>query len=300
MSGDRLIRPSTGTAAGVPYLALPPTAVDAEPAGPPPIIVVWPGFDPPRTPASFATAMPLTGVPAWRVYLPLAEGSAFGGDELLETGSLERYGEAVEQAANALPAVLAELRTQLDVAGGPVALAGFSAGASAALLAVAEAAVPVTAAALITPVVSPARAIEAAERRTGRTYEWTAAARAVAVRLDFSRRVGDLAERDTKLLFGGGATDEVTGPEEVAELVELLRTSGFRSAEGTTFRMGHALVPEPGVDPRAPTPEAVGVDGALTDWFRERLSVRPKAVPSLDGPVLLDESQLESANGFRG
>ena len=56
----------TGTAAGVPYTALPPaSALD----GPAPLIVTWHMLDAPRTDAAFAAALPMTGVPAWRVHL---------------------------------------------------------------------------------------------------------------------------------------------------------------------------------------------------------------------------------------
>src|SRR4051794_16105062 len=50
----------TGTAAGVPFTALPPAgAVD----GPAPLIVTWHMLDAPRTDAAFAAALPMTGVP---------------------------------------------------------------------------------------------------------------------------------------------------------------------------------------------------------------------------------------------
>jgi hypothetical protein len=56
----------TGTAAGVPFTALPP-AVAAE--GPVPLVVTWHMLDAPCTNAAFAAALPMTGVPAWRVHL---------------------------------------------------------------------------------------------------------------------------------------------------------------------------------------------------------------------------------------
>lgn len=148
MSGDRpterdLTLPVHGTAAGSAYLALPPTAVDARPAGPTGLIVAWPGFDPPRAAAALATAMPMTGVPVWRVYLELpgdAEGAAggLGSGAILESRFIEAYGAAVEEAAERLPDALADIRRDLGLDEGPVGLAGFSAGGSAALLAVAR------------------------------------------------------------------------------------------------------------------------------------------------------------------
>src|SRR5207249_10014836 len=56
----------TGTAGGVPFTALPPTGTTD---GPAPLIVTWHMLDAPRTDAAFAAALPVTGVPAWRVHL---------------------------------------------------------------------------------------------------------------------------------------------------------------------------------------------------------------------------------------
>jgi predicted esterase len=137
MSGDELARPRTGTAAGVPYMALPPTAADADPDGPPPLVVAWHGDRPPRTEAAFAAAVPMTGIPGWRVYLG---GVPQGPDDL-----------AIEQAAAQLPAVVAGLRADLALEEGPLGLAGFSVGACAAMRALARGEMAVAATALIAP-----------------------------------------------------------------------------------------------------------------------------------------------------
>ena len=56
----------TGTAAGVPFTALPPPAATDSPA---PLLVTWHVLDAPRTDAAFAAALPLADVPAWKVHL---------------------------------------------------------------------------------------------------------------------------------------------------------------------------------------------------------------------------------------
>jgi len=56
----------TGAAAGVPFTALPPAHDTDLPA---PLVVTWHMLDAPRTDAAFAAALPMTGVPAWRVHL---------------------------------------------------------------------------------------------------------------------------------------------------------------------------------------------------------------------------------------
>jgi hypothetical protein len=76
----------TGTAAGVPFLAVPP---DGGP-GLAPVVVAWHLMDPPRTEAAFAAALPLAGLDAWRIYLGLpmcgARLPAGGFEELMRLG----------------------------------------------------------------------------------------------------------------------------------------------------------------------------------------------------------------------
>jgi hypothetical protein len=57
-------------AADVPYVALPP-AERRDGDEPAPLIVAWHLNDPPRSAAAMASALPLAGVAAWRVYLDL-------------------------------------------------------------------------------------------------------------------------------------------------------------------------------------------------------------------------------------
>jgi hypothetical protein len=53
----------TGTAAGVPFTALPPAGATDSAA---PLIVTWHMLDAPRTDAAFAAALPMSGVPDHR------------------------------------------------------------------------------------------------------------------------------------------------------------------------------------------------------------------------------------------
>jgi dienelactone hydrolase len=178
----------------------------------------------------------------------------------------------VENAVERLPDVLAEIRRDLAIPDGPAALAGFSAGAAAALLAVLRGTVPVSAAALVAPVVAPSRAARAVEKRSGRDRDWTAHATELADRLDLGSLAGGLAGRDVPLLLIGGAKDRVVPAREITSLRDALRRHGTGPVESTAFRMGHALAAEPGTEPRPPITEAVQVDTALTDWFRARLA----------------------------
>lgn len=59
---------TTGVAAGVPFVAVPPTAAAGRSA---PVVVAWHLMDAPRTEAALAAALPLDGLDAWRIYLGL-------------------------------------------------------------------------------------------------------------------------------------------------------------------------------------------------------------------------------------
>ncbi len=69
-----------GTAAGVPVVALPPSG-GARPDAP--TVVAYHLLDAPRTPEAFASAVPLDGLDAWKVYfgLPLS-GKRMPADDL--------------------------------------------------------------------------------------------------------------------------------------------------------------------------------------------------------------------------
>ncbi|MFI0406417.1 hypothetical protein [Actinomadura sp. 3N508] len=306
MSGDHHTNnhPVHGTAAGDAYVALPPTAVDATASGPTRLIVAWPGFDPPRTASALATAIPMTGVPVWRVYLDLPGRSpgGLGSGAILETETIETYCAAVESAVERLPDALADIRRDLglqdgseapDGTEGSVGLVGFSAGGAAAMLAAARGTVPVSAVALVAPVVAPSRVARAVEKRSGRDRSWTDGATALADRLDLGSLAGELAGRDVATLLIGGAKDRVVPAREITSLRDLLRRHGAGPVESATFRMGHALAAEPGTEARPPITEAVRVDGVLTDWFRDRLATpaphlannSPAEAERVDGPA---------------
>lgn len=292
--------PVRGTAAGLTYVALPPTAVDARANGPTRLILSWPGFDPPRTAAAMATALPMTGVPTWRVFLDLphqddpaaALPTGLDSQGFLTHAGVTAFGTSVEKAAALLPAVLDDLGRDLGVPPGPVALAGFSVGAAVVLLTLAQQNVQVSTAALVAPVVSPARVAVSVEKRAGRERTWGPAADELAERLDLSAHAGLIARSGAALLLIGGGRDRIVPPVEVTALRDLLTRCGAPAVEAATFRMGHTLAAAPGTDARAPITEAVRVDGVLTDWFRERLA---EPTPAAAPPVSLHLTSSNSA-----
>lgn len=273
--------PIRGEAAGVPYVALPPPE-DRDRA---PLVLAWHLMDPPRSEAAMAAALPLSGVTAWRVYLGLpmfgARAPSGGPDEIMRLAAedyvLNLFGPVVEQAASEAPEVVAALRKQLPMDAGPIGVVGGSAGGAVALLILAESELPVAVAALLNPVVHVAPVLAAGERTYGMTYTWTDESRAVADRLDFAARAGEIAKRHPQppVLLVSGARDE----PEMRDAVEGLRDAlvgQYAEPDRVRFvsvpELAHALAEEPGMEPAPQTPGAKQVDEAVADWFRRHLA----------------------------
>jgi pimeloyl-ACP methyl ester carboxylesterase len=262
----------TGTAAGVPFLALPPAGGAR---GDAPLVLAWHLLDAPRTEAAFAAALPLDGLDAWRVYfgLPLS-GSRLpegGGEEVMrrayEDVVLNVYGPVVGGAVEELGPALEELRGQLALEPGPVALVGGSIGAAVALSVAAAGELDVRAMVLVSPVVSLRRTVEAGERQFGIVYDWSEEANAVADRVDFVARAGELGR--PAVLAAVGAEDDVAFREAAAELVAALADD--RAELVVVPGMGHALAEEPGVEPAPQTAHAEEVNRRAVEWLRHHL-----------------------------
>jgi hypothetical protein len=93
-----------------------------------PLVVAWHLHDPPRSERAMAAALPLKGLPAWRVYLGLPlSGSRLpdGGLEAFfqlsyQDAVLKVFGPVCRQAVEEFPAALAALRTELPLGEGPL------------------------------------------------------------------------------------------------------------------------------------------------------------------------------------
>lgn len=272
--------PITGRVAGVPFVALPPERADRASA---PAVVAWHLLDPPRTEAAFAAALPLRGLDAWRIYLGLPlSGSRLpvgGYQELMQRG----YQDAVLKldkpivygAAAEFEPALHQLRRELGLRAESIGVMGGSIGAAVAQLVMAEGAVRVDAAVLVSPVISLRRAVEAGERQFGVRYSWSPESTAVADRLDLVARAGELTERgQPAVLVVVGEQDDVAIREPAEELVAVLaRYYGRdRSRLVTIAGMAHALAEEPGDDPAPQMAHATIVDRYAVQWFQQHLS----------------------------
>lgn len=271
-------RAISGTAAEVPFTALPP-AGGAD--GPAPLLVTWHMLDAPRTDAAFAAALPMTGVPAWRVHL----GMPMSGARMVD-GRLDAVAELARadpllaflapfarHAAEEFPAALAALRDQLPVDDEAVGVLGASLGGAVALQVLTTQRVPVRAAALVNPAVRMRSAVGLLEDLVGRPYRWTSEADRVAADLDFVARAGDLPSRP--LLLVSGERDHPDLRADAAALVDALRARHAHPTEVelvTVPDLAHALAEEPGLEPAPQLPVAAAVDEILTQWFTRRLT----------------------------
>jgi alpha-beta hydrolase superfamily lysophospholipase len=235
----------TGTAAGVPFVALPPAGGTGRgTVGRAPMIAAWHPTADPGSPAAMAAALPLSGLPAWRVYFGLpGTGSRHldrpGGQDLL----LDGYAPMIEQAAAEFPAARAVLLDELPIDDGPVAVMGGSAGGHVALLVLTGGHVPVAAAALINPAVRAESVVLVNEGFHDFTYHWTEEARAKAAALDM---VAAAASVKAAVLL---VTGEHEYPEFRPDQDALLAALGGTAHHVTIPGMDHTFAEEPALDP---------------------------------------------------
>src|SRR4030088_742477 len=265
----------TGTAAGVPFTALPPTGVTD---GPAPLIVTWHMLDAPRTDAAFAAALPMIGVPAWRVHLgmPMCGARMVDGRvdypiiELASKDALMAFlAPFTKQAADDSRAALAALRDQLPVEAEPIGVLGGSLGGAVALEVLTTRRTPIKAVALVNPPVRIRSVVGLVQAGSGQAHPWTAEARKTADELDFVARAGDVTAQPPLLLVSG-ELDHPALRTDAAALVDALRDR-YANPEEVQMRtvpdLPHPLPDEPGLEPAPQLPAARVVDEILTQWF---------------------------------
>jgi dienelactone hydrolase len=258
--------PITGTAAGVPFTALPP-ADD----GPAPLIVTWHMLDAPRSDAAFAAALPMNGLPAWRVHLGMpmcgarmVDGSMDAGLELLRKDVLmAALYPILVQATEEFPAALESIRAQLPVDDGPVGVLGGSLGGAVALQILADTDIPVFAGA----VVNAAIRMRSVVGLFPGDYPYDAESEKVVDSLDFVAQA-DLAGRAPLLVVSG----ELDHPTLRADALDLVNAVGEGAELLSIPQLAHPLADEPGIEPAPQLPLAREVDAGLTTWFRRHLA----------------------------
>lgn len=269
----------TGSAAGVPYTALPPAGGTDTTA---PLIVTWHMLDAPRTDAAFAAALPMAEVPAWRVHLgmPMCGARIVNGRPdavlaLIFEDSLMAYAAPfTRQAAAEFPAALAALREQLPVDDGPIGLLGASLGGSVALHVLATQQIPVKAVALVNPGIRARSTVGVIEAFTSQPYQWSTRSHQTADDLDFVAHAADITAQPPVLLVSG-EQDHAAFKTDAADFVHTLRARYPQPDDVeliTVPNMAHPLADEPGLEPAPQLTAARKVDAILTTWFTGQYS----------------------------
>ncbi|MFF5080394.1 hypothetical protein ACFY36_25360 [Actinoplanes sp. NPDC000266] len=229
-------------------------------------------LDAPRTPQAFAAALPLDGLDAWKIYLRLplpADNEEELWRLLAEDAVLEVYQHIAVNALAEFPSALAAIRREAGIASDvPIGLMGGSAGGAVAQLVMAESGFAAHAAVLVNPVVRLRDTIDALAAIHGQNYTWSPASTAVASRLDFVARSGDISDAAIRFITGADdMPDAILKP--VGAAVDAL--SGATVDWKVVPDMAHALALEPGTDPAPQTQHAAAVDKLAVEWFRRHL-----------------------------
>jgi dipeptidyl aminopeptidase/acylaminoacyl peptidase len=241
-------------------------------------------LDAPRTDAAFAAALPMTGVPAWRVHLGMpmcgarmVDGRVEAVVELIRKDALMAYAAPfIHQAADEFPAALAALRDQLPVDDEPIGILGGSLGGAVALEVLTTQRTPIKAVALVNPAVRVRSAIGVIEALLGEPYPSTAESRKTADELEFVARGGDVTVQPPLLLVSG-ELDFPAFRTDAAALVHALRERYAHPDEVeliTVPELAHPLADEPGLEPAPQLPAAMVVDEILTKWFLRQLTAK--------------------------
>jgi predicted esterase len=244
-----------------------------------PPIVLWHGFGPPDSERQLMEALPLDDVPALKVYvgLPLfgARAPAGGMAEVVRRQSEDVaklvFEPAVLGAALELPKIVEALLKMgcLEASTG-IGIFGFSGGGTTALIALAEADVPIRAAVTLNASPGLDATVDAFERATGRRYVWTDSARELVRRSNAIQRAADIAspKPPPALLILHGADDQMLSANRASSLHEALLLR-YRAADSQD-RLGLKIVPHMAhtwID----TVHLAGVRADVSAWFERHL-----------------------------
>jgi dienelactone hydrolase len=254
-----------GTAADVPFTALPPAG-----GGLAPLVVTWHMMDAPCTDAAFAAALPLSGVAAWRVHLGMpwcGPRSYPEGYELSRRDPMMLYVDpVVRQAAEEFPAVLADLRARFPIADVPIGVVGASLGGAVALAVTASGVVPVAALAVVNAAIRASSVVALVSELSEQPYSWDVPSKAAADRLDFIARAAELGS--TALLVVSGDEDYPAFRADATALAAAVPGARLTTVPG----LAHPLAERPGDQPAPQTPQARTVDDAIIGWFAAHLA----------------------------
>src|SRR5947208_13210999 len=219
------------------------------------LVVLYHGFGPPQNPRALAEVLRLEGMDAILAFVNLpmvADRMPAGGkDELLRVQKEDFvngfFFRSISGATAELDQIVKKLNAtyHLDADKG-IGLFGFSAGGAAALLALLESDVPITAAVVVVNApTSVTQNVENWQRTLKRQFEWNNASRKAASRYDVELQADKIAERKilpALLIVQGDADDQFgIGPARRAFDALRQRYVARGEAERIQFEVIHGL-----------------------------------------------------------
>ncbi len=218
------------------------------------LIVLYHGFGPPQNPRALAEVLRLEEKDAVLAFVNLpmvADRMPAGGkDELLRVQKEDFvngfFFRSISGATAELQQIVKDLNAtyHLDADKG-IGLFGFSAGGAAALLAMLESDVPITAAVIVNAPTSVTQNVENWQRTLKRQFEWDDASRKAASRYDVELQADKIAKRKIlpALLILQGDADEQFGVGPARRAFDALkqRYVARGEAERIQFEVIHGL-----------------------------------------------------------
>jgi predicted esterase len=256
------------------------------------LVVLYHGFGPPENPRALAEVLRLEEMDAILAFVNLpmvADRMPTGGrDELLRVQKEDFvngfFFRSISGATAELPQIVKELNAtyHLDADKG-IGLFGFSAGGAAALLALLESDVPITAAVIVNAPMSVTQNVENWQHALKRQFEWDNASRKAASRYDVELQADKIAERKIlpALLILQGDADKQLGIEPARRAFEALkqRYIGRREAERIQFEVIHGLAhnfgPGSGATGSAQASIDLKIEQKTKQWFERFLCRGP-------------------------
>ena len=255
------------------------------------LVVLYHGFGPPQNPRALAEALRLQEMNAILAFVNLpmvADRMPAGGrDELLRVQKEDFvngfFFRSISGATAELPQIAKELNAtyHLDADKG-IGLFGFSAGGAAALLALLESDVPITAAVIVNAPMSVMQNVENWQRTLKRQFEWDNASRNAASRYDVQLQANKIAGRKIlpALLIVQGDADKQLGIEPARRAFEALKNRyvGRGEAERIEVEVIHGLAhnfgPGSGVTGSAQASIDLQIEQKTKHWFERFLCRR--------------------------
>ena len=287
--------------AGVPVIVRSPTNLDK----PAPLIILWHGFGMPNSEEILADTLPLEEVHAWKAYLGLplfGKRLPEGGEEEIMRRQLDDYVlklllPVIEQAVQELPEVVKALQEQYNInRDSGIGLFGFSAGGFAAMLALLESKLPISAAVLAGVTKDLTSAVDTFERgmkeyyptlkeqypwveEKHKKYAWSSESEAAKQRLDFISRSPEIATRNPlpAILFIHGVQDEIWSLNEAKKLYAALVKQYEQSNQTerlslqTFEHLGHNINLEAANDKLELSQDIAALQESVANWFSKSL-----------------------------